>query len=197
MKSDVFVLGLRLSSRHCLVVGSGEELDRRIQALAGAGALVRVVSAHPTDTARALAASGAITLAERSFEESDLDGVWLAVLTDLDAALAARMFGATEARRMFFCAIDQPSFCSFSHLAIARAADVTVAVSTNGRAPALARRLREEFERLLAESRITQFVDRLAVLREKTASADRRAELGKAVEGVRISGRLELPEDEP
>lgn len=190
-----FVLGLRLSGRHCLVVGSGLELDRRIQALLAAEAAVEVVSERPTDATRALGASGAITLVERPFEDGDLDGVWLAVLTDLDAALAARMFRATDERRIFFCAVDQPDFCSFSHLAIARASDVTVAVSTNGRAPALARRLREELERLLTESNIGRFVERLAALRAKTVSAERRDVLGRAVAGVRITGNLELPEE--
>lgn len=196
MRSDVFVLGLRLSGRHCLVVGSGDEMDRRIATLIDAGAVVRVVSERPSEASRSHFAAGAIVLAERSFEEADLDGVWLAVLTDLDVALAARMFRATEERRLFFSAVDQPDFCTFFHLAIARAGDVTLAVATNGRAPALARRLREELERLLSASSVGPFVERLAALRERTPSAERSTVLGRAVERVRFTGRLEFPEDE-
>jgi siroheme synthase-like protein len=194
--ADLFVLGLRLSGRHCLLVGSGAELDRRIRAFLAADARVSVVSERPPESVRVLARSGATTLLERPFEEADLAGVWLAVLTDFDATLAAVLFRATEERRIFFCAVDQPDFCSFSHLAIARVSDVTVAVSTGGRAPALARRLREEMGRLLDESAIGPFVERLAALRERTASPDRRGVLGAAVARVRITGNLELPQDD-
>lgn len=195
MRSDVFVIGLRLSGRHCLVVGGGEEVDRRVTALREAGALLRVVSERPTEALAALAQSGAVELLERSFRETDLDGIWLAVLTDLDRAEAARIFAATTARHVFFCAIDQPDFCTFSHLALARSGDVTLAVSTNGRAPALARRLREELERLLAESRLGPFMERLSALRDRTPSSERRDVLGRAVSGVRLTGALEVPED--
>ena len=196
MKPDVFVAGLRLSGRPCLLVGSGLEVERRATALLAAGAVLRVVSERPSDALASLGASGTVELLARPFEESDLDGMWLAVLTDLDRALASRLFEATAARRLFFCAVDQPDFCTFSHLALARSGDVTLAVSTNGRAPALARRLREELERLLAESRLGPFVERLAELRERTPSAARATVLGRAVARLRFTGLLEVPEDD-
>ena len=65
-------------------------------------------------------ASGAVTLAARPATEADLDGVWLAVLTDMDPALAERLSRAAEARRVFFCAVDQPGFGSFSHVCLDR-----------------------------------------------------------------------------
>lgn len=196
MRSDVFPIGLRLSGRCSLVVGSGEEAERRATALVEAGAVVRVVSEHPTEELLALGTSGTLELHRRSFDEADLDGVWLAVLTDLDGALAERMWRAAEERHVLFCAVDQPDFGMFSHLALARSGDVTLAISTNGRAPALARRLREELERVLGESRLGAFVEELARLRDETPSNERRAVLGKAVEGVRLEGRLEVPEGE-
>ena len=199
MKSDVFPIGLLLSRRHCLVVGAGEageELDRRTTALVEGGAVVRVVAERPTERILLLRDSARIELAQRPFEDADLDGTWLAVLAARDSDLGARIFHLAEARRIFFCAVDQPELSNFSHLALARAGDVTLAVSTNGRAPALARRLREELERILTESNLLAFVERLARLRDRTASVDRREVLGAAVEGVRFTGRLEIPEDD-
>jgi precorrin-2 dehydrogenase/sirohydrochlorin ferrochelatase len=196
MKSEVFPIGLRLSGRHCLVVGSGEEAVHRAETLVEAGALVRVVCEHATEGLSALGSSGTIELAPRAFDDPDLDGVWLAVLTDPDRALAERISRAAEQRRVLFCAVDQPDFGSFSHLALARSGGVTLAVSTNGKAPAFARRLREELERVLGESRLGAFVERLARLRDRTPSNERRTVLGRAVERVRLTGSLELPEDD-
>lgn len=196
MRSDVFPIGLRLSGRHCLVVGSGGEAGRRATALVEAGAIVRVVCEHPTAELSALGASMTLELVRRAFDDADLDGVWLAVLTDPDRALAEKISRAADLRRLFFCAVDQPDFGSFSHLALARAGGVVLAVSTHGKAPALARRLREELERVLGESSLGAFVERLARLRDKTPSNERPAVLGRAVDRVRLTGKLEVPEDD-
>jgi siroheme synthase (precorrin-2 oxidase/ferrochelatase) len=174
VKSDVFPVGLRLLGLPCLVIGRGEDAATRARSLGEAGAEVRVV---------------------HEFVEADLDGIWLAVLTDMDAALAERIFRAANAQRVFFCAVDQPDFCTFSHLALARSGDLTVAVSTNGKAPGLSRRIREELERLLSEANVGDFVARLAALRERTPSIERRSVVGAAARALRFTGKIDVPEE--
>src|SRR4051812_40758348 len=174
MRSDVLPLGLKLDGRACLVVGSGAEVSERATALLAAGAQVHLVSEQPDESAATQASTGALRLSRRPFEDADLTGVWLAVLTDRDAALAQRMATRAELERVFFCAVDQPAFSSYSPLALARSGPVTVAISTNGRAPALARRLREELARVFDEAGLAAFAERLARLRDRTPSEDRR-----------------------
>jgi siroheme synthase-like protein len=156
------------------VIGGGEDAGTRARSLGEAGARVRVV---------------------QEFVEADLDGIWLAVLTDTDAALAERAFRAANERRVFFCAVDQPDFCTFSHVALARSGDLTVAVSTNGKAPAVSRRIREELERLLSQANVGGFVARLAALRERTPPPQRRTLLGAAARELRFTGKIEVPEE--
>jgi precorrin-2 dehydrogenase/sirohydrochlorin ferrochelatase len=135
-----------------------------------------------------------IQLARRQFIESDLDQKWLAVLTDSDPVLAARMARAAKDKKVLFCAVDAPEFNSYAHVAVARADTLFLAIGTEGRAPALSRRLREELQRLLDEAGADRFVAALAALRQTTPSADRAARLGQAVAALRFTGRLELPE---
>ena len=194
MRSSVFPIGLKLGGRLCLVVGTGEGAERRTDALLAAGAGVRVVSEKPTEAFERLAQDGAVALLRRAFDEADLDGVWLAVYTDMDVAVATRIAAAAEARRVFFCAVDQPAQSSWSHLAIATAGPVTVAVSTSGRAPSLARKLRDELARVFDESRLGEFAEAIARLRERTPPEDRRAVLGKAVSHFRFDGALSIPD---
>jgi len=151
-----------------------------------------VVSSAPNETIRALSAAGRIALHERDFIDSDLQGKWLAVLVDENALLAARMAQLAEVERVFFCAIDQPEHNSYSHMAQARAGLLTIAISTAGQAPALGRRLREEIERLLVAAKMSEFVEKLAALRQITPSNERRKVLGEAVSGVHFSGDLKL-----
>lgn len=192
MSKPVFPIALLLEGRACLVVGSGPELLSRTQALLAAHARPSVVSSAPPEAIRALAQAGRIDFHEREFVDADLADKWLAVLVDENPMLAARMAKVAEALRVFFCAVDQPEHNSYAHMAQARAGLLTVAISTEGEAPALARRLREELERLLTDSNMAEFVTRLAALRAQTPSPERRRVLGDAVSGVCFTGELKL-----
>jgi siroheme synthase (precorrin-2 oxidase/ferrochelatase) len=173
--ASVFPVGLILKGKRCVVVGDGAEAAQRAAALTEMGA--EVLLTHGAD-----------------FVERDLDGAWLAVLVNRDAELAGRVSRAAGERRVFFCAIDQPEFSSFSHLAIARAGDVLVAISTSGKAPALASRLRQELERVFEAAGLAAFAGKLSALRERLPPGERLARLSRAVEHVRF-GALELPRD--
>jgi len=194
MAKTVLPIALDLENRACLVVGGGTELEARAQALAELGAIVSVVSTQPSEALRALARDRGVKVEARAFEASDLDGAWLVVIASDDPAEVEAVSRAAEARRVHYAAVDRPTRGSFSHMALARAGSLVVAVSTAGAAPALSRRLRQELERLLSESKIGGFLDEIAELRQRTPSAQRREVLGRAVDGVRITGQLELPE---
>jgi siroheme synthase-like protein len=193
MTTRVFPVALVLEGRPCLVIGSSVEAAQRAEALFQAGAVVTVVAEQPEPELVRLAESGHFELERRAFVPSDLDGTWLAVLTDTDTELADRVSRAAADRRVFFSAVDQPGVSSYLHVALARAGSLVAAISTAGSAPALGRRLREELERIFDESRLADFVDRVSRLRQQTPSASRRQVLGAAVAGVRFDGKLELP----
>lgn len=158
------------------------------------GARVTVVASSLHRGLRVLHERGDVRWLERPFQDADLDGQWLAVLADRDAALAERMARAAEARQVFYCAIDQPAFGTFAHVAQANAGALTLAISTSGKVPLLARRLREELQRLLDEADIASFLERIAELRAKTSPGERQAVLERALQDLRFSGRLELPD---
>jgi precorrin-2 dehydrogenase/sirohydrochlorin ferrochelatase len=194
MTKKLLPVALDLSGRACLVVGAGGELEARACSLAELGAVVSIVSAKPSTALEALARERGLKLVPRAFDESDLDGIWLVVIASDDANEVDAVSRAAEARRIHYCAVDRPTRGSFSHMALARAGSLVIAVSTAGAAPALSRRLRQELERLLGESNMERFVDLLAELRGRTPPGSRRELLGRAVDGLCFTGRLELPE---
>ena len=169
-------VALKLHGRRCLVVGEGDDADGR---------------------ARAFAEAGAEVVRAPSFAPELLEGVWLAVLSTRDREQAGRMDRECEARRIFFAAVDEPDFGSYSHLALARAGTVTVAVGTNGEAPALARRLRELLEGLLSRAHLAEFAAQHATLRRTTPPAERRDVLGNDVRDLRLDGELVVPRRTP
>jgi siroheme synthase-like protein len=135
---------LDLSGKTCLVVGEGHEIAAKVRGLADAGAKVRYVNPRAEAAIEALAAAGLISWERREFEERDLDGCFLAIADSEDNG---EIFRLAEERRVLINAVDDPEHCRFSFGSVHRRGDLTIAISTNGAAPALAVRLRERLER--------------------------------------------------
>ena len=147
---QLYPLFLKLAGRKVLVVGGGPVATAKVAALREASAEITVVSPAVEPALADLAAAGKITLARRSFEAADLGDAWLVVAAatpNVNREVAA----AAESRRLFVLAVDDPSAASAFGAGTLRRGGVTVAVSTDGRAPALAGLLREGLEAVLPE----------------------------------------------
>jgi siroheme synthase-like protein len=122
-----FPVSLEVAGRRCVVFGSGPVAQARATALLDAGAVVTMIA--------------------RPYEEGDLTGVFLAVAATGDAAETDRVFAEAEREGVLLNAVDDPAHCHFAVPAVLRRGDLTVTVSTGGRAPGYARRLRDELSR--------------------------------------------------
>ena len=194
--SSSFPVALKLERRLCLLVGDGAEAVRRLEALVGAGARLHVVSGNPSHELVERTKELGVSMSEREYRTSDLDGVWLAVLCEQDAELAARMSADADARQVFFCGVDQPAYSSYSHVGITRTGPLFVAIGTEGKAPALARRLKHELARALGTPAVSEFVDALVKLRESTPHAERSPRLTREAARLRLDGAfvIDAPE---
>jgi siroheme synthase-like protein len=144
--SALFPAFLKLAGKRVLVVGAGPVAASKIEALVAAGAIVRVVAPEVV----AAIASAPVEIVRRPFEPSDLDDAWYVVAAappEVNRAVAA---AATE-RRVFVNAVDDPANASVYLGAVVRRQGVTLAISTEGYAPAVAGLLREGIEALLPD----------------------------------------------
>lgn len=143
---SVFPVFLKLAGRRVLVVGAGPVAAGKLRALLDAEAVVTVVAPDVTD---AVAASP-VEIHRRPFRADDVDGVWYVVAAappDVNRAVAA----AAHARGIFVNAVDDLENASAYAGAVLRRAGVTVALSTDGEAPAIAGLLREALEEVLPD----------------------------------------------
>ncbi|MBV8573636.1 MAG: uroporphyrinogen-III C-methyltransferase [Acetobacteraceae bacterium] len=141
-----FPIFLRLDDEPVLVVGDGDEASSKARLLSQSGARVRVIATHPCDDLQALAQDRTIELAPRAFVPTDLEGARLCVVALEDEASAAGVVSAAREARVLVNAVDKPALCDFIVPAIVDRAPVTVAIGTEGAAPALARELRSRIE---------------------------------------------------
>ncbi|MGB6008588.1 siroheme synthase CysG [Castellaniella sp.] len=144
----LFPLFTDLKGRTVLVVGAGLVADRKIHLLLSAGARVVVGAhaAHPQVQARAQA--GDIELRLAPFDPAWLDEAWLVIAATNDRTLNRRIADAAAARRLFCNVVDDAELSSAQVPAIVDRSPITIAISSGGSAPVIARRLRERIESL-------------------------------------------------
>ncbi len=142
----LFPTFLKLGGRRALLVGGGPVAAGKLQGLLDAGALVTVVSPDVV----AEIASAPVEIARRPFQPSDVDGVSFVVAAappDVNHQVAS----AAHARGIFVNAVDDVASASAYAGAVVRKAGVTIAISTEGEAPAIAGLVREALEALLPD----------------------------------------------
>jgi len=137
---------LDLTGRTALVVGAGKIGEGKIGGLLAAGSKVRVVSLEATETVRRWASEGRIQLELRAYRQDDLEGCFLVIAATERNETNASVFNDAEARGMLCNVVDVPHLCNFILPSIMRRGDLTIAVSTAGASPALARRIRLALE---------------------------------------------------
>jgi len=154
---------LDLRGRRAVVIGGGAVAEQKVHGLVGAGAHVTVVSTDVTPALGALARRNAIEHKRRPYRRGDLKGAWLAIAATDDRGTNGAVWAEAEQLGVPLNAVDDLEHCSFIAPAVHREGDITVAVSTAGKSPALAVRLRQRIARLVgrAEARLCELLGEL------------------------------------
>jgi uroporphyrin-III C-methyltransferase/precorrin-2 dehydrogenase/sirohydrochlorin ferrochelatase len=185
-KTELFPIFLKLADRSVLVVGGGTVAASKVAGLLPTGARITVVAPEVCEAIRRTR----VEIHQRRFRGSDLRGVWLVVSAATPPVNAAVARSAAR-RRLFVNAVDDPANASAYLGGVLRRDGVTVAISTNGRAPALAGLLREGIDAMLPED-LDRWFGRADALKRRWRRTGvpmpaRRPELAEAI--TRLYGR--------
>jgi len=137
---------LKISGKRCVVVGGGQVALRKVRTLLEHGASVAVISSDLCSEMNKLADSGEIGVLQRSYQPGDLQDAVIAIAATNDTNTNLEV--AKEARRkaVLVNMVDDPKDSDFIAPSYIRRGDVTIAISTGGRSPALARKIRTKLE---------------------------------------------------
>jgi siroheme synthase-like protein len=193
-----FQVSLDVEGRPCLIVGGGAEAEEKAGRLLDAHAAVVVVSPDVTQALRVWADEGRLEVRQRRFERADLDGVYLCVNTvKSDPELSRSIFEICEAHRILISGYDQPETSNFVMVALVRSGRLRVAFATGAASPALASRLRQEFEHVFDDefARFTEYLadQRLALEARLPKGPERSAALRRLVDGLRVRAEIDYP----
>jgi len=146
---DYLPLFAAIKDRPVLVIGGGDVAARKISLLRRAGAQVQVVADALNTELTTLCEQQEIVWLAQTFDEAQVDPVFLVVAATDDTALNQRVFAAADVRQRLVNVVDNPALCTFTFPAIVDRSPLLVAISSGSTAPVLARILREKIEALL------------------------------------------------
>lgn len=142
-----FPVFLKLSGKPCVVFGGGREAEQKTLSLLESGAKVRLVAEELSPTLLALADSGRVVWHQRHYLPGDLRGMFLAIAGDEDRSRNESIFAEGESSGTLVNCLDDPPHCRYIFSSVHRSGDLQIAVSSSGRCPALAVRIREKLQR--------------------------------------------------
>jgi precorrin-2 dehydrogenase/sirohydrochlorin ferrochelatase len=148
------------------VVGGGPVAGRKIRSLLECEAQVRVIAPDPSADIRAMAEAGTIELWRRAYQDSDLAGYFLVFAATNDEELNRAIFERCQQLDILVNSVDDPVNCGFFVPATMRRGALTISVSTEGKSPLLARRIREQLEEIYGP----EYADYIDILGESRAA---------------------------
>ena len=159
---------IELKQQPCVVIGGGKIAEGKVEGLLSVQARVTVISPELTGRLRELVKESRITYIGRAYQPGDLTGAFLVICATDQAEINHQVWQEATANRQLVNVVDDTPRCNFIAPSIVRKGDLTIAISTSGKAPALAVRLKERLQRDLGPE-YEQFLELAGELREPLA----------------------------
>lgn len=168
---------LNLEGKQCVIVGAGEVALRKIRMLLDCGAKVTVISPIVHPELSRLAESRAIEVIQRTYETGDLQGAVMAISATDDEKINQRVADEAKKQGIHINVVDDPARSDFIVPSYFRRGGLTIAVSTSGMSPAMARKIRTKLEQDFGEeyASMLSLIEKVrSTLKDRgaTASAD-------------------------
>jgi siroheme synthase-like protein len=138
---------VKLKDRLVVVVGGGTIAEGKIHGLFAAEARVRIVAPEVTPAIAQWVAQGRVEWRAKTFAAEDLDGACLVIAATSAPGVNEAVFAEADARGILCNAVDDIEHCHFYYGSVVQRGDLQIAISTNGKSPALAQRLRLQMEK--------------------------------------------------
>jgi precorrin-2 dehydrogenase/sirohydrochlorin ferrochelatase len=169
---------LDVRHRHCLVVGGGSVGVRKAVTLLDCGAAVTVVSPMISDKLTELAKNEPLIIEKRPFKFSDLKDKFLVIGATDNQELNQQIHAESERLDILCNIADQPEECNFILPSIVKRGDLVIAISTSGKSPAFAKKLRKDLEKQLGNE-YAAFLELMGAIRKKLLAKEHKPDIHK------------------
>jgi siroheme synthase-like protein len=167
--NTLFPVFLKLEQLRVLLVGGGNVALEKLGAMIGNApeTPITLVATTITQQVREFSADyPKIHLIERPFEENDLNKVDLVIVAVNDTQVSSRIKSLANQKNLLVNVADQPALCDFYLGSIVQKGNLKIAISTNGKSPTIAKRLKEVFQELIPDS-FNQILQQMSQIRSR------------------------------
>lgn len=159
---------IQLQGQPCVVIGGGEVAEGKVEGLLAAGGRVTVIAPEITPRLAHLAQRAQIDHLPRAYQPGDLAGAFIVISATDQPGINHQIWQEASADGQLVNVVDDTPHCTFIAPAILRKGDLTIAISTGGKAPALAVRLKERLQHQIGPE-YERFLELAGELREQLA----------------------------
>ena len=156
---------INVNQRRCVVIGGGQIGEEKVDKLLECDANIVVISPEVNPRVEEAAAQNKIRWEQREYTTGDLEGAFIAIAATDNNKVNRQIAKEAEERNVLLNVVDVTHLCTFIAPSVARRGEVTIATSTGGASPALARTFREK----LTTSRILEYADLAPILSQARA----------------------------
>ncbi|HOQ08810.1 MAG TPA: bifunctional precorrin-2 dehydrogenase/sirohydrochlorin ferrochelatase [Syntrophomonadaceae bacterium] len=163
--ASLFPIFVSLENKRCLVVGGGKVAERKVENLLEYPVQIDLVSPQATPKLQNWAAEGKVNWIARNFQLTDIQDAFLVFAATDDLQINREIARLCQKEGILVNAVDDPAYCDFFVPSIIRRNSLVLAISTEGKSPAYAKRLRRQMEEIITDAH-GKFVDLLGEQRE-------------------------------
>ena len=163
--AGLFPVFINLENKRCLVVGGGKVAERKVENLLEYPVLIDLISPQVTAKLHNWAKNNRVNWISRSFQPTDIQDAFLVFVATDDQQINREVARLCQKEGILVNAVDDPAFCDFYVPSILRRNSLVLAISTEGKSPAYAKRLRQQMEETITDAH-GKFVDLLGEQRE-------------------------------
>ncbi|VAX22023.1 Precorrin-2 oxidase @ Sirohydrochlorin ferrochelatase activity of CysG [hydrothermal vent metagenome] len=144
--SSFYPIFLDIKGKKCLVVGGGSVAERKVKSLLKFAAKVTVVAPQVSPEIENLAVNQNLTIVKARFEPSHMENAVLAIGSANSKEVNQTVYNEAEKLKIPVNIVDQPELCTFMVPSLVRRGDLSIAISTSGKSPAVAKTVRKLLE---------------------------------------------------
>jgi precorrin-2 dehydrogenase/sirohydrochlorin ferrochelatase len=168
-RNNLFPIFLKLEQLETLIVGGGNVGLEKLSGLLKSSPGIKVTIVADRFHAEVIQISkdfANVRLVERKFRNRDLQGKDLLILATDDKKLHERIRTLARKRRLIVNVADTPDLCDFYLGSVVTKGNIKIGISTNGKSPTIAKRMREFFEDVLPEN-TNELLDNMQKIRDR------------------------------
>ena len=171
---------LDIQGKPCVVVGGGSVAERKVLSLLDSGAKVLVISPKLTTALKKLVAKKAISYCPKSYEQGDLKGFFLAYSATNNSKVNKEVFQEAKKQGILLNVVDVPELCNFIVPSVVGRGDLLIAISTSGKSPAMAKKIRQQLEKEFGRE-YAVFLDIMGKVRDKILTKSKESDKNKKI----------------